>query len=79
MATEQPPKTPEPRVIHPEVWYETAEVLQLLGGKCTARNLRRLPIPRTPLKRGSDLYKGSDLLAFLEARGGKRGQLRRVS
>lgn len=76
---ETPPKTPEPRVIHPEVWYETDEVCGLLGGKMTPRNLRRLPIPRTPLKRGSDLYKGSDLLAFLESRGGQRSHLRRVS
>lgn len=64
------------RVIDPAVWYQTAEVLTLLGG-INRRDLRRLPIPRTPVKRGTDLYKGSDLLAWLEARG-RTVSLRRV-
>lgn len=59
------------RVIVPAVWYETTEVLTLLGG-ITKRDLRRLPIPRTPVKRGKDLYLGSDLLAWLQARGRTR-------
>lgn len=66
--------------IDPAVWYGTAEVRQLLGD-ITARQLRRLPIPRTPIQRGKDLYKGSDLLNWLESRGPKAaatGGLRRV-
>ena len=66
------------RIIIPAVWYETTEVLTLLGG-ITRRDLRRLPIPRTPVKRRKDLFLGSDLLNWLNTRGGKQSTgLRRV-
>ncbi len=61
--------------IAPEVWYPTRDVLALLGG-ITPRDLRRLPIPRTPLKRGTAMFKGADLLAYLEGRGAAKGNAR---
>lgn len=64
-------------IIKPEVWYKTADVLELLG--VTRKQLRRLGIRCTPLTRGKDLYLGADLIAWLTAKRNGVLPLRRVS